>query len=62
MPLGETTLDVIVTVLEETDVTAELPRKRRSPPVELAEAMRLLGDDDILMEPVIAEEEWSVLK
>ncbi len=58
----ETPLRVIVTVIEEASGTAEKPRKRRRPPPELAGAMRLLGDDDSLLEPAIPEEEWDALK
>jgi hypothetical protein len=50
----ETPLRVIVTVIEEAS-PSEPPRKRRSPPPELAGAMRLLGDDDSLLEPAFQD-------
>ncbi len=58
----ETHLRVIVTVIEETQTTEEAPSQRRRPPPELAGTMRLLGDDDSLLEQAIPDEEWDVLK
>lgn len=57
----ETSLRVIVTVLEEAGI-GDPSCKRRSPPPELAKTMCLRGDDESLLEPVIPEEEWDVLK
>jgi len=59
----ETALRVIVTVIEEaTPPVTDRPRKRRRPPPELAGTMRLLGDDSILLEPAIPEQEWDALR
>ena len=55
----KTVLRVIVTVIDEAIPLADgQTRKHRCPPPELAGTMRLLGDDSILLEPIIPEEEW----
>lgn len=54
----ETPLRVIVTVIEEASPATEPPRKRRSPPPELAGMMRLVGDDDSLLESMIPYKEF----
>lgn len=52
----ETPLRVIVTVIEEASAPVDSqPHKRRRPPPELAGAMRLLGDDELLLEPMIPD-------
>ena len=58
----ETPLRVIVTVIEEAATAEPAPRKRRRPPPELAEMMRLVGEDASLLEPAIPAEEWDALK
>ena len=48
--------------LESLPPANDRPRKRRRPPPELAGMMRLIGDDSILLEPAIPEQEWDALK
>jgi hypothetical protein len=58
-PNTEHRMRVIVTVVQEL---ADMPIRDNIPPLALAGRMRLLCDDKTLMEPVVPEEDWDVLK
>jgi len=58
-PNTQQRMRVIVTVVQELPADSV---QENSPPPALAGRMRLLCDDQTLMEPVVPEEDWDALR
>lgn len=58
-PKPEGKMRVIVTVVQEIP---EAAASENIPPPELAGKMRILCDDQTLMEPVVPDEDWDALR
>ena len=58
-PISQGRMRVIVTIVQEF---AAEPRDENIPPPELAGKMRILCDEQTLMQPVVEESDWDMLK